>query len=100
MKSSYELTRKMTSKIVKEYIKQKNGILNGTQVKLNLSAIQKDPNYQRKSDKWKAWIEQHKEEIFTVEYDPKFGDQPKVVTLKEDTSDPKWLWFIGDLDVL
>lgn len=100
MKSSYELTRKMTSKIVKEYIKQKNGIPNGTQVKLNLSTIQKDPNYQRKSDKWKAWIEQHKEEIFTVEYDPKFGDQPKVVTLKEDTSDPKWLWFIGDLDVL
>ncbi len=100
MKSSYELTRKMTSKIVKEYIKQKNSIPNGTQVKLNLSAIQKDPNYQRKSDKWKAWIEQHKEEIFTVEYDPKFGDQPKVVTLKEDTSDPKWLWFIGDLDVL
>lgn len=100
MKSSYELTRKMTSKIVKEYIKQKNGILNGTQVKLNLSAIQKDPNYQRKSDKWKAWIEQHKEEIFTVECDPKFGDQPKVVTLKEDASDPKWLWFIGDLDVL
>lgn len=100
MKSSYELTRKMASKIVKEYIKQKNSIPNGTQVKLNLSAIQKDPNYQRKSDKWKAWIEQHKEEIFTVEYDPKFGDQPKVVTLKEDTSDPKWLWFIGDLDVL
>lgn len=100
MKSSYKLTRKMTSKIVKEYIKQKNSIPNGTQVKLNLSAIQKDPNYQRKSDKWKAWIEQHKEEIFTVEYDPKFGDQPKVVTLKEDTSDPKWLWFIGDLDVL
>lgn len=57
MKSSYELTRKMTSKIVKEYIKQKNGIPNGAQVKLNLSAIQKDPNYQRKSDKWKAWIE-------------------------------------------
>lgn len=100
MKSSYELTRKITSKIVKEYIQQKNSISNGTQVKLNLSAIQKDPNYQRKSDKWKAWIEQHKEEIFTVEYDPKFGDQPKVVTLKEDTSDPKWLWFIGDLDVL
>ena len=90
----------MTSKIVKEYIKQKNSIPNGTQVKLNLSAIQKDPNYQRKSDKWKEWIEQHKEEIFTVEHDPKFGDQPKVVTLKEDTSDPKWLWFIGDLDVL
>lgn len=100
MKSSYELTRKMTSKIVKEYIKQKNGIPNGTQVKLNLSTIQKDPNYQRKSDKWKEWIEEHKEEIFTVEYDPKFGEQPKVVTLKEDTSDPKWLWFIGDLDVL
>ena len=100
MKSSYELTRKMTSKIVKEYIKQKNGIPNGAQVKLNLSAIQKDPNYQRKSDKWKEWIEQHKEEIFTVEYDPKFEEQPKVVTLKEDTSNPKWLWFIGDLDVL
>ena len=100
MKSSYELTRKMTSKIVKEYIKQKNSIPNGTQVKLNLSAIQKDPNYQRKSDKWKEWIEQHKEEIFTVEYDPKFGEQPKVVTLKEDTSDPKWLWFIGDLSAL
>lgn len=90
----------MASKIVKEYIKQKNGIPNGTQVKLNLSAIQKDPSYQRKSDKWKEWIEEHKEEIFTVEYDPKFGEQPKVVTLKEDTSDPKWLWFIGDLDVL
>ncbi len=36
------------------------------------------------------WMEKHIDEIFTIEYDPKWGPEPVIYCLKEDTSDPKW----------
>ena len=48
----------------------------------------------------KAFVEEHKDTIFTVEYDEKFGKKPKIVMLKEDISDPKYYWWIGELEVL
>lgn len=52
------------------------------------------------TDQYKAFVEEHKDTIFTVEYDEKFGKEPKIVMLKEDTSDPKYFWWIGELEVL
>ena len=89
MKSSYHINRKIVDKLVKKYQQYKDSIQEGTKVKLNVKAIQSDRNYPRMTEQYKAFVEKHKDTIFTVEYDEKFGKNPKIVMLKEDTSDPK-----------
>lgn len=69
----------------------------GDKVKLNYKKIKKDPNYKRKRMDWKMFVGRHREDVFTVEYDPKFGPTPNVVCLVEDKHAPKWLWPIADL---
>jgi predicted ribosome-associated RNA-binding protein Tma20 len=100
MKSSYHINRKIVDKLVKKYQQYKESIQEGTKVKLNVKAIQSDRNYSRMTDQYKAFVEEHKDTIFTVEYDEKFGKEPKIVMLKEDISDPKYYWWIGELEVL
>ena len=39
----------------------------------------------------------NKDTVFTVEYDEKYKNKPSLVCLKEDTTDPKWLFWVGDL---
>lgn len=100
MKSSYHINRKIVDKLVKKYQQYKDSIQEGTKVKLNVKAIQGDRNYSRMTDQYKAFVEENKDTIFTVEYDEKFGKEPKIVMLKEDISDPKYYWWIGELEVL
>lgn len=100
MKAFYDNRRKNLKHIQKLIQKKPQTLPEGCKVKLDIEVLKGGIDYDRKTEKWKQWIADHQDDTFTVEYDPKFGEQPKVVTLKEDTSDPKWLWFIGDLDVL
>ncbi len=76
----------------------------GTKVKLNYESIISDVNYNKNIDsnkqKYHEFIELNKDRIFSVEYDPKFQDNPTLVCLKEDETDPKWLFWIGDLIVI
>ena len=79
---------------------EKNGIptfLPGKKVKLNYKKIKKSPNYKRKRIDWKMFVGRHQNDVFTVEYDPKFGENPSVVCFAEDRHDPKWLWAVADL---
>jgi hypothetical protein len=71
-----------------------------SKVKLNLDVIRNHPDYDKLSEKYKAWTEAHKDEIFTLVYDEKHREKPSIVCLKEDTTDPKWLFFTGDLIVV
>ncbi|WP_206459318.1 hypothetical protein [Anaerovorax sp. IOR16] len=72
----------------------------GQKVKLNLEKIKSNVNYENMSDKYKKFIELHKDDIFTVEYDKNHMNNPVVVCFKEDTTDPKWLFWDGDLEVI
>lgn len=69
----------------------------GDKVQLNYKRIKKDPNYKRKRIDWKMFVGRHRDDVFTVEYDPKFGPSPTVVCFVEDKHDPKWLWVMADL---
>lgn len=64
----------------------------GTKVKLNYDSITNDPNYERKVQGYKDFVEDNKDKIFTVEYDEKYRNKPLLVMLKEDASELKWLW--------
>lgn len=64
----------------------------GAKVKLNYDSIVNDPNYSRKVQGYKDFVENNKDKVFTVEYDEKYKNKPLLVMLKEDTNEVKWLW--------
>lgn len=82
------------------YFKENTYIPEGTKVKIDVEKLQKEKTYNKRNVKWKEFIENNKDTIFTVEYDENKKDNPKMVCLKEDTSPVKWLFFVGDLIVV
>lgn len=74
----------------------------GEKVKLDYDRITTYPDWNELRDDYKTWIITHKDEVFTVEFDPvkvreKASNVDKVVQLVEDATSPKWLFFVGDL---
>lgn len=67
----------------------------GTKVKLNYDRIME--NTQGKSELYLKFVEEHKDEIMTIEYDENHKDSPSIFCLKEDTNQVKWLFDISDL---
>ena len=69
----------------------------GTKVKLKAEQIlqQKDLN-----EKYREWVEVNKDKVFTCEKDPTLPNDSKRVVLKEDESNPKWLFHVTDLDLV
>lgn len=67
----------------------------GTKVMLNLKNIKSHPDYNKYSFMYRYFVENNSKKIFTVEYEK--GKSPNLVTLKEDITNPKWLFFVGDL---
>ncbi len=69
----------------------------GARVRLDIKNIQSHPDYPRLTERYREWVEGHGDDVFTVEYDPKYPVNPTLVCLKEDESPVKWLFWIGDL---
>ena len=74
----------------------------GTKVKLNVKSITSKKDYETGYDNdFKRFINEHKNDIFTVEYDKlQTHTYNLFVCLKEDPSIIKWLFYVGDLLVL
>ena len=76
-----------------------NGVLDevytlaeGTKVKLNYESITSEPDYKKKVTRYKEFVENNKDTIFTVQYDEKYKNKPILVSLAEDDNEVKWLW--------
>ena len=67
----------------------------GTRVKLKVDDILK--RKEELTDTFIEWVENHKDDVFTCERDPSLPDDTKRVILKEDTTEPKWLFHVTDL---
>lgn len=80
--------------------KPKLYLLEGDKVKLNIKKMKSHPSYNKYNDKFKSFLEDNKDKIFTVEYDKTKKNKPNLVCLKEDDSKYKWLFWDGDLLVL
>jgi hypothetical protein len=68
--------------------KQLNSIPEGTKVKLNIDKTEKGNPARNK------WVDENIDNIFTVKYDPKYGDDPVMVEFEEY---PLWLWCVDEL---
>lgn len=74
-------------------------VFEGQKVKLNYSRIKSEKDYKKKRKSYKDFIEKNKNQIFTVEYD-EYHQDGNLVCLKEDVTNPKWLFSKYDLIVL
>ena len=74
----------------------------GEKVKLDYNRISTYPDWPEMRKEYREWVTTHKDDVFTVEFDPvkkkaKSQNVNKVVQFVEDTTSPKWLFFAGDL---
>ena len=102
MKSSYHMKRKAADRLwklayQKRYDDTEPLLAEGTKVKLDVDQILSTKQRRHLSQKYIDFVNTHKDDVFTVEYESRFGDEPSIVLLKEDDTDPKWLWWVGEL---
>lgn len=72
----------------------------GEFVRLDYEKITSEPDYSKKVDRYKQFVEENRGAIFTVEYDERHTHRPSLVCFAEDPSPVKWLWFTGDLELV
>ena len=66
-------------------------ITEGAKVKINIENTEKGNPERNK------WVEENKDKVFTVKYNPKYGDSPIMVEFEEY---PLWLWCVNELIVV
>lgn len=70
----------------------------GSKVKLKYEQIVGRKDYSKMRSDYKEFVEENKEKEFTILIsDDKIHNKYKLVSLEEDTKDPKWLFWVGDL---
>lgn len=97
--------RGVSKQVAKDLVAIRDGreMEEGTKVKLNYKRITTHPDWKKKLRKeYKDWIEAHKNDTFTVEWDEmrkanNSVDKKIRVCLAEDTTVPKWLFLTSDL---
>ena len=72
----------------------------GSKVKLKYEQITTRKDYESLAQKYKDFIESRKDDIFTVVIDEKIHNMFKLVSLEEDTMEPKFLFWVGDLEMV
>lgn len=96
----YGLTMAMVEKIFKDATIQNiyETFTEGSKVKLNYDKIM--GNTEGKSELYLKFVEDHKDDILTIEYDENHKDSPSIFCFKEDTNPTKWLFDISDLTLV
>lgn len=72
--------------------------IEGSKVKLKYDRIME--NTEGKSELYLKFVEEHKDDIMTIEYDENHQNSPSIFCLKEDTNTVKWLFDISDLELV
>ena len=88
---------------LKEYIQFKEeqmssiSLFEGDKVKIDYVGITSRVDYDKRRPEYRTFIEENKDKIFTVLYDEKYRNNPWLVSLEEDTTEPKWLFTTSEL---
>lgn len=70
----------------------------GTLVKLKADRILEKKT--ELSENYIKWVEDNRDKVFTCEKDPSLVNDSKRVVLKEDTTEPKWIFHVSDLELV
>lgn len=69
----------------------------GDKVKLDLDALQKDPDWPNLRHDYKDFVLSNPDTLFTVQFEPRYRDDKTIACLAEDPSEPKRLFWVGYL---
>lgn len=69
----------------------------GDKVKLDLAAIQNDPDWPKLRQDYKDFVLSNANTVFTLEFEPRYRKNHTLACLKEDHATPKRLFWIGHL---
>jgi hypothetical protein len=69
----------------------------GSKVKLKYDQITCRKDWEELNQKYKDFVETNKDKELTVQIDEKVHNMYKLVSLEEDTMEPKFLFWVGDL---
>jgi len=72
----------------------------GEKVKLNYEQIVKRNDWEKLNQKYKKFVEESKDSILTIQIDEIVHNKYKLISFKEDTMEPKFLFWVGDLLIL
>lgn len=67
----------------------------GDKVVLDVEKIKSDPDWNNFKPEYQEFVETHTDEVFTLSKEAKAQGPWAFVSFEEDTTDPKWLWFLG-----
>lgn len=83
------LTMLKATQEIKKFLKE------GDRVKLNIPQMKSRPEWKSEVDqnkaRFQAWVLAHQDVILTVEYDKKYQNNPSIVCVVEDETDPKYI---------
>ena len=68
----------------------------GDKVRINVERIRKHPDYEKMNPKYKQFLADNEDKIFTATKTKK-GFNRSFVEFEEDSTDPRWLWCMDDL---
>ena len=83
-----------------ERLKEGRSINAGSKVKLKYDQIVSRKDWAALNQKYKDFVETNKDGEFTVQIDEKIHNMFKLVSLEEDTMEPKFLFWVGDLEMV
>ena len=72
----------------------------GSKVKLKYDQIVSRKDWATLNQKYKDFIETNKDGEFTVQINEKIPDTFKLISFEEDVTEPKFLFWVGDLLLL
>jgi len=96
------LSNNEAKEVLERYLHPTISLYEGTKVKINYEEMTSHPDWPKLNPRLRDFVESHKDDIYTVEYDPvkknnNAPDKRSMVCLKEDETNPKWLFFASDL---
>lgn len=102
IQQKFGVSREEAEAILIRWLTPKIHLLEGTKVKLNYKEISGHPDWKKMNPEYIQFVEDNKNSVLTVEYDTlrKFKnseDKDTFVCLREDTTEPKWMFYTSDL---
>jgi hypothetical protein len=91
---TYGLKRDVAESIVNMNAANHTLIVDGSKVRLNLARLKKHGSWGKTTPKYQDFVHTNRSTVFTAKY------ENKLICFEEDTTEPKWLFNVQDLDLI
>lgn len=94
------ITKERLFKMMKQAVRINKDLwfVEGEKVRLKTKQIIERKDWVNRNPKYKDFITSNHDTVFTVHFEEKYAKGHAIACLNEDTSDPKWLFWVGDFE--